>query len=179
MDISATLFYSLSALILIFAFLVIWLPNPIYSALSLVLTMVSLAFTYLLLKAPFIAGVQLAVYAGAVTVLFLMVIMIFDLKKEKEAFSKGYVSGMVKIVIGGGLLGLLAGAINLSSDLFLTGQVDEQMNQLTSMASTKALALTLFSKYLFAFEALGLLLLLIAVGVVAISRAKGGTHAKS
>lgn len=179
MDISAFLFYPLAAVTLLFAFLVIWLPNPIYSALSLVVTMVSLAFMYFLLKAPFIAGVQLAVYAGAVTVLFLMVIMIFDLKSETAAFSKGFLSGVVKIFCGGGLLGLMAGAITLTTDLFITGQVDQQLNDLTSMASTKVLALTVFSKYLFAFEALGLLLLLIAVGVVAISRVKGGTHAKS
>ena len=108
-----------------------------------------------------------------------MVVMLFDLRKEKEAFSKGLVAGMFKIICGGGLLGLLAGAITLSSDLMIVSDTGVELNSLESMASTKALSHILFSNYIFAFEALGLLLLLIAVGVVAVSRIKGGTHAKS
>ena len=90
---SGALFYFLAMAIIIFSLAVIMSPNPIYSALFLALTMITLAFMFFMLNAPFIAGVQLIVYAGAVVVLFVMVMMLFDLKKEKEAFAKGKFTG--------------------------------------------------------------------------------------
>ena len=81
------LFYVFAALTLIFGFLVIanpWSRSPVTSAMFLVLTMVSLAGLFVLLQAFFLAAVQVLVYAGAVMVLFLFVVMLLDLKVEER-----------------------------------------------------------------------------------------------
>ncbi|MEK6554161.1 MAG: NADH-quinone oxidoreductase subunit J [Bdellovibrionota bacterium] len=172
---SAFIFYFLASIILISALMVVMNTNPIYSALSLAITMVSLAFMYFELQAPFIAGVQLIVYAGAVMVLFVMVIMMFDLQKETQAFSGGSLGRLLKVCCGMFIVGTLIGAIANSWTLVPQAETVASSPAL-EMASTKALAVELFTKYIFAFEALGILLLLIAVGVVAVARTKGGTH---
>lgn len=154
---------------------VIALANPIYSALSLVSAMVGLASLFVMLEAHFIAAVQLIVYAGAVMVLFVMVLMLFDIKEEVRSFTKGVRGNLMKIAFGGLLCGLLGGiAINSSSLISRTNNSSD----LPPMETTKELAVELFTRYLFAFEMIGVLLLAIAVGVVAVSRIRGGTHAK-
>lgn len=175
MDISVLLFYGMSFVILSFALGVVVSSNPVYSAFYLVITMVSLAFMYFLLQAFFISAVQLVVYAGAVMVLFVMVLMMFDLKKEKDSFSKGRLSNFLKVSSVGWLFGLIAGAIYMSSDLLSMGATLHNKEGVGT--TTKDLAILLYTDYVFAFELLGLLLLLIAVGAVAVSRIKGGTHA--
>src|SRR5687767_925441 len=86
------LFYIFAALTLICGCLVVgnpWSRNPVTSAMFLVLTIVSLAGLFVLLQAFFLAAVQVLVYAGAVMVLFLFVIMLLDLKKEERRKIKG------------------------------------------------------------------------------------------
>ncbi len=150
------LFYLLARLSLGFGIGVIVSQNPIYSALCLALTMISISGIFVTLDAFFIAGVQLVVYAGAGMVLFVMVLMLFDLKHEMKAFSKGLISNAIKLASAGVILGLL-----------------------TAYFWSTFLSTALFTTYLFAFEALGVLLLIIAVGAVTLSRISGGTHADS
>ncbi len=170
------LFYLLAVLGFISAVGVISVQNPIYSALFLAVTMVSLGGIFVTLDAWFLAGVQLIVYAGAVMVLFVIVLMLFDLRAEVQAFSSGVVSGFLKLVSAGMILGLLiTGPIYLSADMVLSPPPIET----EKMADvTRALANTLFSKYVFGFEVIGVLLLVIAVGAVTLSRIAGGTHAE-
>lgn len=175
MDPATIVFYLLAILLVGFSFKTITSTNPIHCALYLASTMILLAFMFFTLGAPFIAGVQLIVYAGAVMVLFVMVLMLFDLKKEIQAFSKGKVTGFLKISSAGLLCGFVAMVMVASTDLLGTNSLNVFEAPATS---TRDLARLLFSKYLFAFEALGILLLLVAVGAVAVSRIKGGTHAK-
>jgi len=171
---SSGMFYLLSTFIVVFSLAVIMLSNPIFSALFLALSMISMAFVFFVLDAHFIAGVQLMVYAGAVMVLFVMVLMLFDLGKETEVFSKGKFTGLLKIACAGWLCGLIGGAVYMSTEMI---DVEAQVTDSVSF-TTKALATELFTNYVFAFEALGVLLLLVAIGVVAVSRMKGGTHAR-
>ncbi len=170
------LFYFLAISAFISAIGVISVHNPIYCALFLAGTMIGVAGIFVTLDAWFLAGVQLIVYAGAVMVLFVMVLMLFDLKTEIQAFSRGLVSGFLKLVSAGMILGLLiTGPIYLSADMVLSPPPIET----EKMADvTKALANTLFSKYVFGFEVIGVLLLVIAVGAVTLSRISGGTHAE-
>lgn len=171
------LFWMLSIVTFLGALGVILLANPIYCALSLVMTMVGISALFVTLGAFFIAGVQMIVYAGAVMVLFVMVIMLFDLKNEVLAFSRGKFSGAIKIASVGLMAGLIVGAIQYSVgalDLKLGSDVDISV----APDNTKVLGKLLFSNYLFGFEALGVLLLVVAVGSVALARSKGGTHAK-
>lgn len=172
MELSSQFFYLLSTALVIFSLAVILSNNPIHSALYLALAMITLAFVFFLLEAFFIAGVQLIVYAGAVMVLFVMVIMLFDLKKEKSAFAKGPFTGFIKIASAGWLCGLIAGAVYMSTEMISTGSKGD----ISNLANLKTLGLQLYSNYLFAFDAIGILLLAVAIGAVAISRIKGGTH---
>ncbi|MCB0342403.1 MAG: NADH-quinone oxidoreductase subunit J [Pseudobdellovibrionaceae bacterium] len=178
MDIGNLVFYGLAALITLFSVMVLLESNPIMSALYLALSMVGLSFLFFQLQAYFIAGVQLVVYAGAVMVLFVMVLMLFDLKNEDSAFTKGKLSGFLKISAAGLFAGMVLGAAVQSVELFDLEPIPAS-TVAHQVASTKQLGILLFTKYLLAFEVLGLLLLLIAIGAVALARMKGGTHAKS
>lgn len=168
-------FYSLAFFLILFSYRVISSPNPLHSAMYLVLTMLGIAVAFFNLGAQFIAGVQMIVYAGAVMVLFVMVLMLFDLKSELRAFSKGLVSGALKVISASLLAGIAIGAANSSQGLF---DKEAVANAKPVGDVTKDLAILLYTKYLFAFEALGILLLVVAVGVVSLSRIKGGTHAR-
>ena len=165
-------FYSIALFLVFFAFKTISSVNPIHSALYLALTMIGLAGVFFQLNAQFIAGVQMIVYAGAVMVLFVMVLMLFDLKTELRAFSRGLVSGFLKMFSAAVLAGFALGAATNSIGLV------EEPPKVMSVNITRDLSILLYTKYLYAFEALGILLLVVAVGAVAVSRIKGGTHAK-
>lgn len=168
-------FYSLALFLIFFAYKTISSANPIHCALYLVLTMLGLAVVFFDLGAEFIAGVQVIVYAGAVMVLFVMVLMLFDLKTEIQAFSKGLLSGFLKVCGSAVLAGLALGAISRSFNI-----VDDPSTRAaleSGRDTTRELSILLYTDYLLSFEVLGILLLVIAIGVVALSRIKGGTHA--
>ena len=166
-------FYTLAFFLIFFSYKTITATNPIHSALYLVLTMIGLAGCFYNLGAHFIAGVQLIVYAGAVMVLFVMVLMLFDLKAEMRAFSRGLLSGALKVISSALFAGFALGAAN--SSVAILERPDAVK---ANLDVTKQLSVLLYTKYLYAFEALGVLLLVVAVGVVAVSRIKGGTHAQ-
>ena len=150
MDYSVLVFYGLATLIVFFALAVVMSRNTVYSALYLAITMIGLAFVYFLLKAHFIAGVQLIVYAGAVMVLFVMVLMMFDLKRETDSFSKGRLSNFLKVCSVGWLWGVIAGAGYLSSDLIsmngLSHTDDKLDMSVKSLATVSYTHLTLPTK---------------------------------
>lgn len=166
------IFWFLSFVIMGSALGVILLSNPIYSALSLAMSMVGIAAIFVTLGAYFVAGVQLIVYAGAVMVLFVMVLMLFDLKHELKAFTRGAFTGGLKLVSVGAFAGLVVGAVALT----MQSQTARELPATTD--ATRELGQLLFTQYIFGFEALGVLLLVIAVGAVALARSKGGTHAR-
>ena len=167
------LFYLLAALVILFALGVAFFPNPIFSTLSLVLSMVFLAFIFLMLNAYFIAAVQLLVYAGAIAVLFTLIVMLVDFEDHEVVFAKGSLSTILKITVTGWIAGVLAKVILMSSEMITTSPAYGRGN--TSF-DTMTIAELLFTKYLFIFEVLGVLLLAVAVGVVAISRINGEKH---
>lgn len=172
------LFYILGAITFFSGAGVVLARNPIHCAFLLAISMVGIAGIFVTLNAFFIAAVQLIVYAGAVMVLFVMVLMLFDLKHEMKAFSKGFVSGFFKLISTGVLLGMLLAYIwyTFSSDpSFKPVPTDPQH----SMEVTKEVSNLLFTRYVFGFEAIGVLLLIIAIGAVTLSRISGGTHADS
>jgi NADH-quinone oxidoreductase subunit J len=190
------LFWFLAIITVASALTVVIIANPVYSALALAMTMVGVSAMFVNLDAIFVACVQLIVYAGAVMVLFVMVIMLFDLKHEVQVFSRGLISGLVKIGTVGLLSGLVVGSILMS--LYPTVKGDFKtlssvaVDRLSSAAQvthdstlspsndgvTRAIGHLIFTKYVFGFEALGVLLMIVAIGAVALSRSRGGTHAK-
>jgi NADH-quinone oxidoreductase subunit J len=167
MNSSDILFYVLAIASLASALGVVLITNPIYSALMLAISMSGLAALFFSLEAYFLAGVQLIVYAGAVVVLFVMVIMLFDLRKENQAFSGNKQANLLKLAVM--LVSLVMLALPLSA-LYLNQKTEPQ--QIT----TQNLAMSIFTKYIFAFEMIGVLLLVVLVGAMALAKSRGGTH---
>jgi NADH-quinone oxidoreductase subunit J len=158
------LFYILAFLALVFGFLVVANPfsrNPVTSAMFLVLTIASLAGLFVLLHAFFLAAVQVLVYAGAVMVLFLFVIMLLDLKVEERRKIKmfGLIGGVISV---GAILGI-----------FLKSLANAPLAaapELTMEGSTIQLGKLLFTQYLLPFEIVSVLLLVAMIGVVLLSK---------
>ncbi len=168
------IFWFLAIITVASAIVVITMANPVFSALALAMTMIGVSAIFVTLNAYFLAGVQLIVYAGAVTVLFVMVLMLFDLKNELKSFARGKLSGAVKLGTIAMFSGIVISAIVLTVQDILKGPPAP----LTTYGgdTTKEIGKLIFTKYVFSFEALGVLLLVVAVGAVALSRSKGGTH---
>jgi NADH-quinone oxidoreductase subunit J len=157
------LFYVFAALTLLCGALVIANPfsrNPVTSAMFLVLTIVSLAGLFVLLHAFFLAAVQILVYAGAVMVLFLFVIMLLDLKEEERRKLKTFFT-----VAGSICVGAIAA-------IFLNSLRSAGFNPAspTVEGDTISLGKLLFTQYLLPFEIVSVLLLVAMVGVVLLSK---------
>lgn len=158
-------FVLLSFLVLYGALLTVLHRDMVVCALHLAGSMLALAGLFFVLGAHFIAGVQVVVYAGAVMVLFVMVVMLFDLKRKNYVlFSGGLWPKLASLFF---LTGLIAGVFPLSLHLF-----HPRSTEALKTTSTKELSSLLFTEYVLAFEILGVLLLLIAVGVAVLCRQK-------
>ncbi|MFZ1071819.1 MAG: NADH-quinone oxidoreductase subunit J [Verrucomicrobiia bacterium] len=158
------LFYVFAALTLLCGVLVVANPfsrNPVTSAMFLVLTIVSMAGLFVLLHAFFLAAVQILVYAGAVMVLFLFVIMLLDLKEEQHRKIKlfGFVAGLVSV-------GAIAAIFLKSLRVTLHGAQSSP----TVEGDTAALGKLLFTQYVLPFEVVSVLLLVAMVGVILLSK---------
>jgi len=252
MTIDDILFHAFAFVAVISALLVIFNKNPVYSALFLALCMSVLGAMFFTLNAYFVAVAQITVYAGAVMVLFVMVVMLFDLKRESEEILKFSPVTTAKVLAAALLCGFLVGTSwlgvtavkdhlagqvapgTLSADLEkpIDGKIPKSIISLSAedsdestikatpeearellnkmggnpnpdedltaaedaklvekatateskgepieeFGSTVTLSRALFSKFVFAFEAVSALLLVAIVGAVALARSKGGTH---
>lgn len=158
------LFYVFAGLALVCGLLTVANPftrNPVASALFLVLTMVWLSGLFVLLHAFFIAAVQILVYAGAVMVLFLFVIMLLDLREEERRQWNRFGVGAAVISVAG-LLGVAVVTIwRAGPGTGLTPEIE---------GATHALGLALFQRYLLPFEIVSVLLLVGMLGVILLSR---------
>lgn len=169
------MFYFFAGLSLFSALGVLLHPNPVMSVLHLVAAMIGVSGLFFNLQAPFVGLVQILVYAGAVIILFLFVVMIFDIKtEERQVFSYGTIANGVKILFGGAFSGLILFSILFEMESFHY----QPTNATAPQFDVRNLAKVLYTDYLFMFEVLGLLLLVIPIGAVALSRVRGGTHAK-
>jgi NADH-quinone oxidoreductase subunit J len=166
MELTDILFYVFAALTLLCGVLVIANPfsrNPVTSAMFLVLTIISMAGLFVLLHAFFLAAVQILVYAGAVIVLFLFVIMLLDLKEEERR----------KIKIFGGAAGLISvGAILAIFFKNLSSAKLSASSSPTVEGGTEPLGHLLFTNYILPFEVVSVLLLVAMIGVILLSKKK-------
>jgi NADH-quinone oxidoreductase subunit J len=159
------LFYVFAFLTLACGTLVVANPfsrNPVTSAMFLVLTIISMAGLFVLLHAFFLAAVQVLVYAGAVMVLFLFVIMLLDLKNEERRRIKIFslVAGLVSV---GAILCIFTQAL-------AAAQPGKNQPAPTTEGATAPLGKLLFTNYLLPFEIVSLLLLVAMVGVILLSK---------
>jgi NADH-quinone oxidoreductase subunit J len=140
--------------------------NAIHSALFLVLNFAAIAALYVLLNAPFIAVVQITVYAGAIMVLFLFVIMLLGAERLGGVTGSG---GWQR-----GLAIVLAAVLVVAFALAFLGDGATAASSGTIDTSPAALGLRLFEGYILPFEVKGVLLLASMIGVVILNKARGG-----
>ena len=150
------------------AIAVVVFPNPVFSALSLAICMLMVAGLFFTLEAYFLAGVQIIIYAGAVVVMFVMVLMIFDLQDDQKAFVRGWTSAILKL--GGGALFLFALAFAVFRAIPSLPLIEANTS---AIMATRDLALQLFTEHVFIFEVMGVLLLVVLVGAIAIAKGRG------
>jgi NADH-quinone oxidoreductase subunit J len=157
------LFGILSFLAIMFALMVVFTRNPVNSVLYLVLTFFCIAGHYLVLNAQFLAVVHIVVYAGAIMVLFLFVIMLMNLNEDTEP-QKTLISKIIAGCIGGVLLVVLVGSLKGAEQLQLHEAGASQIGLV------KNLGKVLFGEFLFPFEIASVLLLAAMVGAIMLGK---------
>jgi len=165
---NAILFWFFAAIMLGFACAVVANRNPVASALSLVVSFIGLAALFVLLDAYFLGAIQVLVYAGAVMVLFLFIIMLLDLKaEERRKFNK--------LAVGGGALVSLAFAAQVAGVLAKFPKGNQPFPALKlppgeTLNDIQKVGDTLFSQHTLALQIVGVLLLVATIGVIVISK---------
>lgn len=157
------LFWFLSVVAIAAALGTIISRNPIFSALSLVLNMFALAGLYLTLQAEFIAVVQIMVYAGAIMVLFLFVIMLLNLGSETKDINPSRLQQGLAIILGGGFLLMMIRIFMIQ--LAPTKRQSEFMN-----GKVEKIGEWLMKDYVFPFEMISVILLASLIGAILIAK---------
>lgn len=157
-------FYLLAGLTLVSGILVIMRKNPVHSALALILSLLAQAGLYLMLYAPFVAGVQIILYAGGIMVLFLFVIMLVNLQRsqKEEQFNKQWLVGLLAAAVLGALFVFVY--IKGSALFPAYGAIPAENN------NTQQVGELLYGQYMFAFEIASLLLLVAIIGAVVMAK---------
>jgi len=164
MSITQILFWCLSVITLFSALMVITSRNPVYSVLWLVITFFSISGHYILLNAQFLAIVNIIVYAGAIMVLFLFVIMLMNLNRETEPQKNRWIK-LAGALSGGCLMLVLVAALR---NIDIRNQVAEVNTG--DIGLIKNLGKELFSTYVVPFEVSSVLFLSAMVGAVVIGK---------
>jgi NADH-quinone oxidoreductase subunit J len=169
-------FYLLAGLAVVASALVIGQRNPMYSVMFLIVSFAALAGLYIQLDAPFVAVAQIIIYAGAIMVLFLFVVMLLNAPQEDAAeWDRSHPlrrSGMTRVgaVLAGVLILQLAYALMQMTEL--KAPVGSQTGPAT-VSSVRELGKVLFDRHAFAFEATSILILVAMVGAVVLARKEG------
>lgn len=151
---------------------VILRSNPVHAALSLVLTLFGVAVMFVAQDAQFLAAVQVIVYAGAIVVLFLFVIMLLGVDKAEDLRTEPLpIQRPLALVLGVGVVGLLVAAIVTSRDsLKLRGAGLNTATLEDHDANIRQIARSIFTDYVVAFEVTSVLLIVAVVGTVVLAR---------
>jgi NADH-quinone oxidoreductase subunit J len=171
-----TLFYLFAAVAVVASVLVIAQRNPIYSVLLLIASFGALSGLYVLLDAPFVAVTQIVVYAGAIMVLFLFVVMLLNAPHEETDYDESVHPlrrpGPMRFGAA------LAAALLVEILWALTkGAGETGAFPAAAVSSVRAIGRSLFTDYAFAFEVTSVLILVAMVGAVVLARREGGPSA--
>ena len=161
---TVALFYFIACLTIISALFVVLNRNPVYSAVMLVFCFFSLAALYVLLEAYFVAVLEIIVYAGAIMVLFLFVIMLINVGKEIAATSIIVKAKVIPFVL------VVLFSLNIILLILWRNEGLHQTNTISSVGSITAIGQALFTKYLLPFEIASLLLLVALIGTVYLAK---------
>jgi len=171
--IETALFVILAVVTTITAVLVIVQRNPVSSAIYLIITFFCLAGVYLLLHAEFIAIIQVLVYAGAIMVLFLFVVMLLNLEKEKRPIIRHRLQKIVGVLLGAVLLfqiGMIFRSVLLRFS-FLDGvKGNFSPEKVAQAGNTQVVARLLFTDFLLPFEITSVLLLVAIIGAIILAK---------
>jgi NADH-quinone oxidoreductase subunit J len=161
-------FYFLSIIAVVGALLTITRRNPVHSALALIFTLLALAGLYLMLYAPFVAAVQIVLYAGGIMVLFLFVIMLVNIEKAEleERFNKQWLVATIAAVALGGLLFYV---LRHGQGIFPM-PVHDFAKEVAEETNTQQIGIQLYKNYVMPFEIASLLLLVAIVGAVVMAK---------
>lgn len=161
---SDVLFFVFAGFAIACAVSMVYHKNPLYSAISLVGVFIALSCIYVTLAAPFIAAVQILIYAGAIMVLVVFVIMLLNLDEDRRENRLGYL-----YAIGGGL-----GLILLAQTFFIFYAVmrapKQAVNTDVTAGKTLSIGQAMYTEYLLPVEIVGVLLLMAIIGGVVMSR---------
>jgi len=163
------LYYLLAAIALLAAINVLAQRRVFYSAMSLIVCLSSLAGIYLLLGAPFIAAVQIIVYAGAIMVLFLFVIMLLDPFSDAALRDKRRVLGYLGILLGMVAMGLLYALLSSFQESRVPRFAGAPPG---GYGGVRYVGEVLFREYLLPFEATSVLILVAIIGAVVLAKRK-------
>jgi NADH-quinone oxidoreductase subunit J len=161
------LFYLFGGLALVAAVTVVLVRRVFYAALSLIICLAALAGIYMLLEAPFIAAIQIIVYAGAIMVMFLFVIMLLDPFSATVHFDKRPYLAVVGVVLGTAALLLL---YPLLKSYDPARAPHELLAPEGAVGAVTTFATTLFRDYLLPFEVTSVLILVAIIGVVMLAK---------
>ena len=166
MSVSEILFYGLGTLTLFAALMVVFAKNPVHSVLYLILAFFSISGHYVLLNAQFLAAVNIIVYAGAIMVLFLFVIMFLNLNKDTEPHKSNYLK-FAAVIAGGMLLVIMIGALRGTDTTPTVAQMEGFNSQIGLIEN---LGIVLFRDFMLPFELTSVLFLGAIVGAVMLGK---------
>ena len=169
MILPALFFYLFAGLCVASAFMVIAAKNPVHSVLYLILAFVNAAGLFVLMGAEFLAMMLIVVYVGAVAVLFLFVVMMLDV--DFAELRQGFLQYLP--------VGVLVGCIMLAELLMVVGSwaigpgvpraITSPIPPLATVSNTEALGLVLYTKYVYYFQAAGVVLLVAMIGAIVLT----------
>jgi NADH-quinone oxidoreductase subunit J len=164
MELAFFIIFGLAAVVS--ALSVILQKNPVYSALSLIITLGSIAGLFIIQKAFFLAFIQIIVYAGAIMVLFLFVIMLLNLRKDEFGPVKRKFQRFFALIFSALFLIELFLIVNYA----ISGKAGKVLSSQTDFGTPQLIGRLLFSDYLLPFEITSVLLLIAMVGAIFLAR---------
>ncbi len=169
MIIQALAFYLFAGIMVASGVMVVAARNPVHSVLFLILAFFNAAALFVLLGAEFLAMILVVVYVGAVAVLFLFVVMMLDIDfvQLREGFAKYLPVGAVIGLILLGELALVGGSWVFAPEVAQT--VKDPIPLFSQVPNTEALGLVLYTKYVYLFQAAGLVLLVAMIGAIVLT----------
>lgn len=176
LPIQQLIFLFVAAVAVFAAFNVILQRNPIYSALALIITMCALAGTFLMLEAQFVATMQVIVYAGAVMVLFVFVIMLLNVRTEEARQDRVKYLKLVAPLL---FIALLGEVIFVARSVTTTAPPLATTGNEPAFGTVESIGEAMFSSYLFPFEATSVLILMAMVGSLVLARRRTMSEAET
>lgn len=167
-----TLFIIFAAICIISSLFVVLARSPIRSAISLIINFFAMGAVYVIMNAEFVALMQVLVYAGAIMVLFLFIIMLLDVKNmpKESVYYRNNFFGVLTLVILFFIVVFSAATVAYKTDI-MSGIKSIQW-MFVDGSNTKAIGYILFNKYLLPFEITSLLLLVAAIGIIVLGKKK-------